>query len=192
MSEAPHSMDRPALRRHLIDRRQAFMSGPEAGAAVAALARHLSGVLTQLEPACLGVYWPVRGEFNPASALGLAPDLQQITLALPFCQREPRQMHYRHWDGGAVPVLDECRIPTSDGAPVRPDVILAPCVGYTADGYRLGYGGGYFDRYLAADSAVTVVGIALAIARLDAGAFVPQAHDRALLLVVSDEGVIGG
>mgnify|MGYP003693774087 CR=1 FL=1 len=70
-------------------------------------------------------------------------------------------MHYRLWDGQAPRSVDECGIPSSDGAPVAPDVVLVPCVGFTASGFRLGYGGGYFDRWLAAHPQVCAVGVAL-------------------------------
>ena len=59
-------------------------------------------------------------------------------------------MHYRAGTGEQPMLRDECGIPSIDGPPVLPDVVLVPCLGYTASGYRLGYGGGYFDRWLAA------------------------------------------
>ena len=46
------------------------------------------------------------------------------------------------------------------GAVVVPDVLLVPCVGFAAGNYRLGYGGGYFDRYLARHPHVTTMGVA--------------------------------
>ena len=110
-------------------------------------------------------------------------------LALPFAQRAARQMHYRRWDGQPPRQVDECGIATSDGDPVVPDVVLVPCVGYAAGGWRLGYGGGYFDRWLAGHPGVTTVGIAWSCAALAPGEFVPEAHDRPLDLVVTERGV---
>jgi 5-formyltetrahydrofolate cyclo-ligase len=69
--------------------------------------------------------------------------------------------------------------------------VLVPCVGFTAAGYRLGYGGGYFDRWLALHSHVTTVGVAWASAQLDDATFVPEAHDLPLALVVTERGVVG-
>ena len=59
-------------------------------------------------------------------------------------------MEFRRWDGGAPALADECGIGSSDGAVVVPDVLVVPCVGFTDAGHRLGYGGGYYDRWLAA------------------------------------------
>lgn len=191
--DAP-SGPRQTLRKNLLEQREKFAAGPDAEAAGAALARHLLAVLSELEPDRLGVYWPHRSEFNAATALragftsakkGIGPPL-----ALPFAQRAPVRMHYRAWDGDAPPLVDECGIPASAGAPVVPDVVLVPCVGYTRAGLRLGYGGGYFDRWLAEHPDVTAVGVAWACAEIDADAFEAQPHDQPLTLIVTERGVV--
>ncbi len=184
--------ERRPLRQRLLASREAFVADAQAPAATEALARHLAGVLAALEPACLGVYWPVRSEFNPLLALGAGTGLHDITLALPYCRRAPREMHYRRWDRQPPQGFDECSIPSPEGGPVRPDVVLAPCVGFTREGYRLGYGGGYFDRYLAADPAVTAIGVAWACTEIEPGAYRPDTHDVPLMLIVTEQGVLGG
>jgi 5,10-methenyltetrahydrofolate synthetase len=179
----------------LLGAREAWFNGPQREAAAAALARHLAKVLLRLEPSSLGVYWPMRCEFNPAllqpvdGTAGETP--LSSPLALPFCRREPREMHYRVWDGHTPRTLDECRIPASDGAALVPDVVLAPCVAYTRSGYRLGYGGGYFDRWLAAHPGATAIGVAWSCGEIDEAELAPEAHDMPLTLVVSEQGVIG-
>jgi len=192
---------RPALRRQLLALRELHAAGEQASAANASMAHHLYSVLTQLKPQCLGLYWPIRCEFNPRLALGVehghsnaGPASQRpFALALPYCRREPREMHYRHWDGVEPSQRDECGIPTPDApAPVLPDVVLVPCLGYTPSGYRLGYGGGYFDRWLAAHSHVTAVGVAWAVSVVDDESFAAQAHDRPLSLIVTEHGVVSG
>jgi 5-formyltetrahydrofolate cyclo-ligase len=65
-----------------------------------------------------------------------------------------------------------------------------PCVGYTADGFRLGYGGGYFDRWLALHPDVCAIGVAWSAARLDAGQLAPLPHDVPLALIVTERGTI--
>ena len=98
-------------------------------------------------------------------------------------------MHYRRWDGQAPTSVDACGIPCSDGSPVVPDVVLVPCLGFTDAGYRIGYGAGFFDRWMAAHPGVTAVGVAWRVARVDAGAFEALPHDQPLALVVSEAGV---
>jgi 5,10-methenyltetrahydrofolate synthetase len=113
-----------------------------------------------------------------------------LPLALPFAQRAPVRLHYRAWDGHAPTAVDDCGIPASAGAPVLPDVVLVPCVGYTASGHRLGYGGGYFDRWLVAHPDVTAVGVAWSIARLDDAVLAAQPHDQPLAVIVTELGVV--
>jgi 5,10-methenyltetrahydrofolate synthetase len=176
------------LRAQLRAARQAWLATPAAHAADAALAHHLREVLEQLEPRCLGLFWPLDGEFNAQQHLAahppLAPDLQ---LALPYARRSPRQLEYRRWDGGAPTIQDECGILSCEGALLLPDVVLVPCVGFNREGYRLGYGGGYFDRWLAAHPGVTSIGLAWSVSE---SAFAVEPHDRALSLVLTELEVI--
>ncbi len=186
--------DRAALRRSLLQQREQFAASPQAPAADAALARHLHAVLQRLEPLCLGVYWPIRCEFNPRSAIegeaGMSRLAPMPALALPYCRRDPPQMQYRQWDGRAPTLRDERGIPAVDGLAVVPDVVVVPCVGYTRDGLRLGYGGGYFDRWLAAHPHATAVGVAWSFSELDAAGFAAGPHDLPLMLIVTERGVV--
>ena len=154
------------------------------------LARHLAAVLVELEPELLGLYWPHRSEFNAAGLVQADPMLAKLAKCLPFAQRAPLQMHYRAWNGAAPGVVDECGIPASDGAPVQPDVLLVPCVGFTAEGYRLGYGRGYFDRWLAQHPDVTTVGVAWSGSEISLDVLGAQAHDQPLTLIVTERGVV--
>ncbi|MDC8784617.1 5-formyltetrahydrofolate cyclo-ligase [Roseateles koreensis] len=206
----PH--DRAALRRRLLAHRQAWLSTPAGQAADAALGQQIRAVLTQLEPQCLGLYWPLECEFNAAAALrGLTvhddldladggedgSDEEALILAtahrhvlpwaLPFAYKSPRRMEFRRWDGAAPNVQDECGIASSRGAAVVPDVVLVPCVGFTREGYRLGYGGGYFDRWLAAHPGVTSLGVAWSISETS---FAVEAHDCPLTLLITEHEVI--
>lgn len=177
----PH--DRAALRRQLLATRRDWLQAPAAHAASAALAQSLRDLLAQLEPQCLGLYWPLEGEFNAATvALSL-----QCELALPFARKNPHEMRYRRWDGKAPSTQDECGIPASTGAECVPDLVLVPCVGFTREGYRLGYGGGYFDRWIAAHPGVTSVGLAWSVSEAP---FAVEAHDVPLSLVLTEREVI--
>ena len=188
-SNAIPPASRQALRQQLLIEREHFAASVEAPAAHVALARHLMALLHELEPELLGLYWPVRSEFNAVAALQAERAFDALPLALPFARRTPVDMHYRCWTREPPTAHDDCGIATSSGAPARPDVVLVPCVGFTADGYRLGYGGGYFDRWLALNPGVTAIGVAWAVGRIGATVFEPQAHDRTLALIVTEHGV---
>ena len=183
--------DRRELRHRLLADRLAFVASHAAVDASRSLARRLADVIVALEPQSLGIYAPMRAEFNVKEALGADARIAKTPLALPFARRSPASMAYRAWDGTPPRHVDECGIAASDGAPVTPDVVVVPCLGFTRSGWRLGYGGGYFDRWLAANPHVTAVGVAWSIGRIDDAAFEPQAHDRALPLIVTEHGIDG-
>lgn len=177
---------RRALRQALLSQRDAFVASPVHAGAAAALTEALVTAVAALEPACLGLYWPLPSEFNAAAALAADPRTADIALALPYARRDPRSMEFRRWDGTAPTLADECGIGTSAGAAVLPDVVVVPCVGYTADGHRLGYGGGYYDRWLAAHPEVAAIGVAWAFAEIAATDFAARPHDIALALIVTE------
>ena len=180
---------RAALRKQLLRRRAEFVASPGFADAERALAGHLRALLHVLEPGCLGAYWAVRGEFNAAQALLTAPRWAG-SLALPASSRAPCEMHFRAWDGAPPTAADDWGIPTAAGRVVVPDVVLVPCVGHTRSGFRLGYGGGYFDRWLAAHPHVTAVGVAWAACEIADADFGAEPHDVPLALVVTERGVL--
>jgi 5,10-methenyltetrahydrofolate synthetase len=181
---------RATLRRKLIAEREAFAASPDVAAANAALSGVLRAALAPLEPACLGLYWPLRSEFNAVAALGADAGLDKVARALPYARRAPRSLEFRRWNGAAPTVVDECSIASSDGDPVVPDVIVVPCVGFTVAGHRLGYGGGYYDGWLAAHRHVVAIGVTWSFAEIDLAVFAARAHDIPLSIVVTERGVV--
>lgn len=185
-SNSPLPHERGAWRAQLLAARAPWLAAHPT--AEAALARQLLDLLEQLEPLCLGIYWPLDGEFNAVHALRGHVFAEAPQLALPFAYKDPRHMEFRRWDGQGKPAAqDECGIPASTGAVVQPDVVLVPCVGFTREGYRLGYGGGYFDRWLAAHPGVTSVGLAWSCGEAP---FAAEPHDQALTVVLTEQGVL--
>jgi 5-formyltetrahydrofolate cyclo-ligase len=77
----------------------------------------------------------------------------------------------------------------ADGAQVMPTIVIAPVVGFDPDCYRLGYGGGYFDRTLVAMPAGTrVIGVGYAQAAIPT--IHPQPHDIPMNLIVTEKGTL--
>jgi 5-formyltetrahydrofolate cyclo-ligase len=76
-----------------------------------------------------------------------------------------------------------------EGDAVLPDVLLAPLVGFDAGGYRLGYGGGYYDRTLAAlPERPLVVGVGFETSGMET--IHPQPHDIPMDLIVTERRTI--
>ncbi len=187
-------MSRVALRSNLKARREAFVTSAVTSTAAAAadlsLAEHLRRLLIELEPETLGLYWPLRCEFNAPAALSQHSADAGVVMALPYARKKPVAMHYCRWDGAAPTARDECNMATAEGAMLVPDVVLVPCVGFTKSGHRLGYGGGYFDRWLAAHPQVTSIGVAWAATEISDAEFDAQPHDQALTLMVTENGIV--
>lgn len=193
MSEVLESSDWPAVRawrrerrERLIGRRLA-LSEAERRSAQAAISRHLLEAAASLPIACIGYYWPFKGEID------LHPCLKQLTErgatgALPVVVEKGAPMIFRAWSPGQPLARGIWDIPIpADDRQVQPTLLLVPLVGFDRAGYRLGNGGGYYDRSLAAMSPRPLtVGIGHAWARLDT--IHPQAHDVPLDRILTEEG----
>ena len=134
-------------------------------------------------------YWPDDGEIDPRPLLGAWAE-RGVALALPAVVAPAAPPVYRRWRPGEPLRPDRVGIPApAASAPgVRPDLVLCPLVAFDAACRRLGRGGGYIDRALAAlGPGVRVVGLAWELQR--AGRVPVAAHDRSLDLVVTERGV---
>jgi 5,10-methenyltetrahydrofolate synthetase len=133
-------------------------------------------------------YWPLRGEPD------MRPWLTQVhaagwRTALPVVVEKGRPLVFRLWSPGCAMEKGFWNIPVpADPAEFTPRLLLAPVVGFDARGYRLGYGGGYFDRTLALLRSLQVefhaIGIGYAEAELPT--IHPLPHDIALDTVITD------
>ncbi len=177
---------RRLLRGKAIGRREA-LTATARHALTARLEGHLKPLLDILEPATLGFCWPFRAE----------PDLRRLVsewlvesplrvAALPVVLDREKPLLFRAWTPEMVLVPDRHGIPhPGSGEPLVPDVVLVPLNAFDAQGYRLGYGGGYFDRTLAQLDAVAV-GVGFEFGRVPT--VHPQPHDRAMDWIVTEAG----
>ncbi|MGC4061941.1 MAG: 5-formyltetrahydrofolate cyclo-ligase [Aquabacterium sp.] len=181
--------DRAALRQCLLSARREWSTTAAASSAYPQIQARILTVLTQLEPGCLGIYWPMQGEFNPMDVARAAQLQWTCQLALPYARKSPAAMEFRMWDGQPLSDKDECGIPSPKTPKCVPDVMLVPCVGFTPQGWRLGYGGGYFDRFMAAHPEVTAIGISWDIGQIGPDAFEPGLHDQPLMAVITESNI---
>lgn len=185
----PARAARRDLRQRLLAERETLIASPAFAAASAALSEVLRKVVAELEPECAGLYCAFGSEFNAAAALAADARDTDFLLALPYARRTPKAIEFRRWDGTAPSLADECGIGSCEGVVVVPDVVVVPCVGFTEAGHRLGYGGGYYDRWLAANPQATAVGVAWSFAQIDLATFAARPHDVPLALIVTECGV---
>ncbi|GAB1392011.1 5-formyltetrahydrofolate cyclo-ligase [Rhodocyclaceae bacterium] len=136
----------------------------------------------------VGFCWPIRAEVDcrPVVSRLLAAGWQA---AMPVVVERDAPMRFRAWTPEVAMGQDPYGIPVPLSAEVPvPTVLLLPLVAFDTAGYRLGYGGGYFDRTLA-DCTVRplTLGIGYAMSRVDS--IHPAVHDIPLHAVVTESGV---
>lgn len=184
--ERERAADKARLRRMLKTRRaREARQLPKAGEA---LACRMPSALLEPGPAIAAGYAPIGDEIEPGGALAQCR-AAGARLALPAVTGPDAPLEFRSWAFGDG--LEEgphgTRQPGPDAAVVRPDLVLVPCLGFDQHGGRLGYGGGYYDRTLAAlraEGSVAAVGLAFEGQRLD---LVPAGpHDQALDWIITE------
>ncbi|MBS1144719.1 MAG: 5-formyltetrahydrofolate cyclo-ligase [Proteobacteria bacterium] len=167
--------------------RRAALSEAEHARLSARMVEHLLGALAV--PRVVAFCWPIKHE----------PDVREVVArwaeagaqaALPVVVAEDAPLAFRIWTADTPLEADRYGIPTPvAGAFVQPDLILLPLNGFDGDGYRLGYGGGYFDRTLAAlTPRPLAVGVGFEINRLDS--IRPESHDQRLDWIVTEAGAV--
>jgi 5-formyltetrahydrofolate cyclo-ligase len=133
----------------------------------------------------LGVYWPFKAEFDPRPLVDrlLA---EGSAVALPAVVDKKGPLEYRAWRPGEALVNGVWDIPVPERREiVVPDAVLAPLVGFDEACYRLGYGGGYFDRTLAAlKPKPLAIGVGFEASRI--ATIHPQPFDMPMDVVVTE------
>ncbi len=171
----------------LIARRAALPAAQrrEWSAAISACVESCFPMLAEMT---IGFCWPYQGEFDARFAIRYFRE-RGATAALPAVIGKASPLQFRKWWPGAPMTPGAYGIPVPDGTePVVPDAAIVPMNGFDEQGYRLGYGGGYFDRTLAAAVPRPIaLGVSFEFARLPT--IYPQPHDIAMDFVVTEAGV---
>ncbi|MCO5977101.1 MULTISPECIES: 5-formyltetrahydrofolate cyclo-ligase [Ideonella] len=184
------SRDKAVLRKQLQAERMALLDRHQRAA-------HLQEVLMvwliSRPEKTIGAYWPIKGEFDALPALyrwsEAAEAGEERRIGLPVINRETKQLTFHVWYPGCPMEEDAYGIPKpKDTEAFHPELLLVPCVGYGPGGVRLGYGGGFYDRTLAAlQPRPVTAGVGYT------HGYVPwlqaEPHDIPLDAILTDEGV---
>ncbi len=172
---------------------QMAISGVERREIAAALTRLLGALVAErlgsITGRVISGYWPIKGEPDLRGWLAMMGKAGAIT-ALPVVETRAAPLVFRRWTPGARMVRGDWNIPVPrpGAGAVMPEIVLAPLLGWDTAGYRLGYGGGYFDRTLAAlHPRPFAIGVGLQAAQLET--IYPQPHDIPLDAIVTQDGV---
>jgi 5-formyltetrahydrofolate cyclo-ligase len=162
-------------RERLISGRLAIPAETRADFAMA-ISDRLDTIIGDISGRVVSLYWPFRGEPD------LRPWMASVTArggvaALPVVVEKAHPLIFRAYRPGDRLEKGVWNIPVpADGGPVIPDMVIAPLVGVDAQNYRLGYGGGFFDRTLASLRTKPLV-IGVGYANQHIATIHPQPHD---------------
>ncbi|MDE2344216.1 MAG: 5-formyltetrahydrofolate cyclo-ligase [Betaproteobacteria bacterium] len=133
-------------------------------------------------------YWPFQGEFDPRFAIHHWRQ-QGAVAALPVVVEKGTPLQFREWWPGVATEKGVFDLPVPQGTAVlTPQASLIPPIGFDGHGYRLGYGGGYFDRTLAQLGPQPLkIAVAFELSRIDS--IRPQPHDIPMDFVVTEAGI---
>lgn len=187
---------RTAERKRLREERRTLSSSQRTiarAAMMAGLDRLFAAHFAGIGDVVVAFYWPIKDE----------PDLRPLmvemqasgrSIALPLVETRAAPLVFRLWTPETRMERGHWNIPVPprDAPEVMPDVVLAPLMGWDSEGYRLGYGGGYFDRTLAAFSPRPFsIGVGLAAAKLPT--IYPQPYDIPMDVILTERGFeVGG
>jgi 5-formyltetrahydrofolate cyclo-ligase len=178
---------RKAERRRLIEERLAIDADQRRRCASEIMIK-LSHFIGELSGRSVSVYWPFRGE----------PDLRRWmeslaerggSCALPIVIEKNAPLVFRIWKKGDKLVSGVWNIPVpADGAEVVPNIVIAPVVGFDMACYRLGHGGGFYDRTLAILSPPPII-IGVGYAQAAITTIHPLPHDIPMDVIITERGI---
>ena len=143
-------------------------------------------------PYHVSAFLPIGSEIDTLPTIRVLTDLSHIT-ALPVAMGKNQPLIFRKWFVGEelVPGAFGTSEPLSSEPEIIPEVLLVPLLAFDSEGYRLGYGGGFYDRTiekLERDAPITTVGVAFSAQQVDT---VPRGpYDRPLQWIATEKQVI--
>lgn len=178
-----------ALRGKLMDARDTIASINPFDAAECATKNALDYLLPLDPGTVVALYWPLQNEIDPRLLLA---DLERrgLKVALPVVITPDTPLEFRHYATGdsLERGVFNTRHPLSDAPMVVPDIMFVPGLAFDKEGYRIGYGGGFYDRTMELYSQSRAIGFAFSDQIIDD---VPRAeHDRKLEAIITNTSVI--
>ncbi len=143
-------------------------------------------------PGIVSAYWPMRDEMDVRPLMRRLADAGW-QLSLPVVVRRGQPLTFRLWheDDSLVPAAFGQLEPAVDRPVVAPDLLLVPLLAFDRRGWRLGYGGGFYDRTLAAlRSGGRPVAVGVAYAGQEVAAVPHGPHDQRLDWIVTEREAI--
>jgi 5,10-methenyltetrahydrofolate synthetase len=152
-----------------------------------AIAAKILDCWNEKKPRTVGVYWPMRGEPDLRALYATLHEMG-VQLALPVVTEEDQPLTFVAWTPGEAMIRDRfgASVPAASNAELEPQALIIPCLGFTHERFRLGYGGGFYDRTLVQAPRPYTVGVAYAICQTT---FDVEPYDIGLDMVITDQAI---
>lgn len=175
---------RKQLRQALINSRQAPLA-VERAVWTQAIQAAIDPLVPDVEGKAIALYWPFRGEPDLRPWMSALIERGALCL-LPVVVAKAQPLSFRSWQPGEPLERGVWGIPVpAAGQDIKPSIVVAPVVGFDKDGFRLGYGGGYYDRTLAVlEPKPLVIGVGFERQKIES--IRPQWHDIAMDAIVTE------
>lgn len=153
-----------------------------------AIAHALDREFGIIEGRAISLYWPFRGEPDLRPWLERATE-RGATCLLPIVVEKGRPLIFKSWKHGEKLDRGIWNIPIpAEGRELLPDIVISPLVGFDPQLYRLGYGGGFFDRTLAVHPGKPLV-IGVGYSSQHIPTIHPQPHDIPMTRIITEKGL---
>lgn len=181
---------RKSERRRLYAARQT-QSADERKSASAAISARLDEMLGDVTGRTIAAYWPIRGEVNLHAWMAAVSE-RGGKVCLPVVVEKHQPVEFHRWTPGCAMAKGFWNIPVpAEAQPLVPDVVIVPLLGVDDSGYRLGNGGGYYDRTLVRlGGDKLIIGVGQAFARMKT--IFPMPWDIPMHKVVLGDGTVSG
>ncbi|WP_342587924.1 5-formyltetrahydrofolate cyclo-ligase [Rhizobium lusitanum] len=177
---------RKVQRQRLIDERKALSLAQRKDYA-RLIAAYLDQIVTDVAGKHVSLFWPFLGEPDLRGWMA-ALTARGADCLLPVVIAKAKPLLFRSWKMDERLERGVWNIPVpAEGKEAVPDVVIAPLVGFDARSFRLGYGGGFFDRTLAAlDRKPLIIGVGFESQRIET--IHPLAHDIPMDVIITQVG----
>ena len=181
-----HKSEKQNIRKFLIDRRNELSSEYELKNNSHI---HIKTLLEDIGKCKIGSYFPFRNEISTKQIHELLFSLE-FEISLPCVNDEDQNLIFRNWKTNDDLVKNKYSIlqPKDDAIEDYPEMIIVPLVGFSMSGYRLGYGGGYYDRFIdAKNKSGKIITVGFGYTFQEVNDLPIESHDQKLNWILTEK-----
>jgi len=185
MTKSVQLREKEALRKFLINRRSEL--GPSIDFQSNIL-NNIKPLIEEIENEYIGTYISFRDELDTKKLNQYLLE-RELNLALPAIDFQTKEINFFMYQKNTELIENKFSIlePKNKDKVIFPKIILIPLLGYSKSGFRLGYGGGYYDKYLSKNGIGDVKKIGIAFSFQEVEEIPVEDHDERLDWILTEK-----